>query len=130
MSKYVLANVEIPIEIKEDGDIDTLHSYAQIEIIRQIQSPEEIVRTDLLPIQTQIDNLFIPQNNLTELSNNSSNDNASDISTETDNTSDNDSGIVVHKEEIKPRNKEPHNTTFKNNPKRGGMHNRTAKKHN
>ena len=66
MSKYVLANVEIPIEIKEDGDIDTLHSYAQIEIIRQIQSPEEIVRTDLLPIQTQIDNLFIPQNNLTE----------------------------------------------------------------
>jgi hypothetical protein len=130
MSKYVLANVEIPIEIKEDGDIDTLHSYAQIEIIRQIQSPEEIVRTDLLPIQTQIDNLFIPQNNLTELSNNSSNDNASDISTETDNTSDNDSRIVVHKEEIKPRNKEPHNTTFKNNTKRGGMHNRTAKKHN
>ena len=120
MSKYVLANVEIPIEIKEDGDVDTLHSYAQIEIIRQIKYPEEIVRTDLLPIQTQIDNLFNQQNNLTELSNNSSNDN----------TDDKESEIIVHKEEIKPRKKERQNTTFKNKSQHSKMHNRSAKKQN
>ena len=29
MTKYVLANVDIPIKINEDGKIESLHSYAQ-----------------------------------------------------------------------------------------------------
>ena len=44
MTKYVLANVDIPIKINEDGKIESLHSYAQIEIIKQIDSPEDIIK--------------------------------------------------------------------------------------
>ena len=42
MTKYVLANVEIPIQILEDGTIESMESYAKIHIIREIGSPEEI----------------------------------------------------------------------------------------
>ena len=57
MTKYVLANVDIPIKINEDGKIESLHSYAQIEIIKEIDSPEDIIK-DLPSISDQIDKMF------------------------------------------------------------------------
>tara|TARA_B100000900_G_scaffold179721_1_gene152316 strand:- start:296 stop:649 length:354 start_codon:yes stop_codon:yes gene_type:complete len=57
MTKYVLANVEIPIQILEDGTIESMESYAKIHIIREIGSPEEIT-SNPAPVQEQIEKLF------------------------------------------------------------------------
>lgn len=57
MTKYVLANVEIPILILEDGTIESMESYAKIHIIREIGSPEEIT-SNPAPVQEQIEKLF------------------------------------------------------------------------
>lgn len=57
MTKYVLANVEIPIQILEDGIIESMESYAKIHIIREIGSPEEIT-SNPAPVQEQIEKLF------------------------------------------------------------------------
>ena len=57
MTKYVLANVEVPIKISEDGTIDTLQSFAKIHIIKQIDSPE-VLTSNPLPVQQQVKELF------------------------------------------------------------------------
>ena len=57
MTKYVLANVEIPIQILEDGTIESMESYAKIHIIREIGSPEEIT-SNPAPVQKQNEKLF------------------------------------------------------------------------
>ena len=51
MTKQVLANVDIPIKINEDGKIESLHSYAQIEIIKQTwEVPEKY--DNIVPLYT------------------------------------------------------------------------------
>jgi len=57
MTKYVLANVEVPIKISEDGAIETLQSFAKIHIIKQIEYPE-VLASNPLPVQQQIKDLF------------------------------------------------------------------------
>lgn len=57
MIKYVLANVEVPIQINKDGSIETMQSYAKIHIIKPLSSPDEL-QSNPLPVQEQIDNLF------------------------------------------------------------------------
>lgn len=127
MSKYVLANVEIPIEIKEDGNIDTLHSYAQIEIKKEISSPEDIITQNLPTIQTQIDNLF---NQKDKLSNSCLHTNDSKNELENDNDKEPSSpkeDLIILKTDIKKKEKKMLNTTFKD--KKSFKHNSTAKKY-
>jgi len=57
MTKYVLANVEVPIQINENGSIETMQSYAKIHIIKPLSSPDDL-QSKPLPVQEQIDNLF------------------------------------------------------------------------
>lgn len=57
MTKYVLANVEVPIQINENGSIETMQSYAKIHIIKTLSSPDEL-QSNPLPVHEQIDNLF------------------------------------------------------------------------
>ena len=57
MTRYVLANVEVPIKVSDDGSIETLQSFAKIHIIKQISSPEEII-SHPLPVHIQITELF------------------------------------------------------------------------
>ena len=53
MKKYVLATVEVPIQINEDESVETLQDYANIRIVKSIQSPEEVEKIET-PIQEQI----------------------------------------------------------------------------
>ena len=53
MKKYVLATVEVPIQINEDESVETLQDYANIRIVKSIQSPEEVEKIEK-PIQEQI----------------------------------------------------------------------------
>ena len=48
MTKYVLANVQLPIRIDENGSIETLQPYAQIHVIKEIQSPEDVEPNSLV----------------------------------------------------------------------------------
>lgn len=104
MTKYVLANVDIPIKINEDGKIESLHSYAQIEIIKQIESPEDIIK-DLPSISDQIETLF------------SKNEKKVEEEREPD--------IIVLKKDIKSGKNDMLNTTFKN--RHSYKHNKSAK---
>ena len=104
MTKYVLANVDIPIKINEDGKIESLHSYAQIEIIKEIDSPEDIIK-DLPSISDQIDKMFSKNEKKIE--------------------EEREPEIIVLKKDIKFGKNEMLNTTFKN--KNNYKHNKTAK---
>lgn len=104
MTKYVLANVDIPIKINEDGKIESLHSYAQIEIIKEIDSPEDIIK-DLPSISDQIDKMF------------SKNEKKVKEEREPD--------VIVLKKDIKTGKTDMLNTTFKN--KHSNKHNKTSK---
>lgn len=104
MTKYVLANVDIPIKINEDGKIESLHSYAQIEIIKEIDSPEDIIK-DLPPISDQIDKMF------------SKNEKKVEEEREPD--------VIVLKKDIKLSKNDMLNTTFKN--KQSNKLNKTSK---
>ena len=53
MKKYVLACVEVPIQINEDESIETLQDYASIKIIKSIESPNEVQKIET-PVQEQI----------------------------------------------------------------------------
>ena len=95
MTKYVLANVEIPIKIDEEGNIESLHSYAQIHVLKQINDPEEIVK-NLPSVHEQINQLFSKKE-----------DNE-------DEQEESEDEIIVLKNEIKTENKSLQNTSFKN----------------
>lgn len=97
MSKYVLANVEVPIEVHENGSIETLQFYAKIHLIREIESPNEIV-SNVPPIQEQLERIFSPQ-----------------VEPE----------MMILKNEIKNEPKKYKNTSFKN--KSRFKHNKTSK---
>ena len=99
MSKYVLANVEVPIEVHENGSIDTLKFYAKIHLIREIESPNEIV-SNVPPIQEQLERIFSPQ-----------------VEPEPE--------MMILKNEIKNEPKKYKNTSFKN--KSRFKHNKTSK---
>ena len=129
MTKYVLANVEVPIQINENGSIETMQSYAKIHIIRPLTRPDEL-QSNPLPVQEQIDNLF-KQVSVT--------DNSSELSEEHMETNKEKEDIpekqeesvkeklmTVLKEEIKQGSRKPiKNTSFKS--KKVFKHNRTAK---
>ena len=53
MKKYVLACVEVPIQINEDESTETLQDYANIKIIKSIESPNEVQKIET-PVQEQI----------------------------------------------------------------------------
>ena len=106
MTKYVLANVEIPIEVKDDGSIESLHSYAQIHIIKEIKSPEEIEQS-LPSVHEQIDALF---------SSSSTNEEKKELPTEE---------IILLKKDIKNERRQLVNTSFKN--KKPYKYNKTMK---
>ena len=57
MKKYVLACVEVPIQINEDESIETLQDYANIKIIKSIESPNEVQKIET-PVQEQIKNIL------------------------------------------------------------------------
>ena len=99
MSKYVLANVEVPIEVHENGSIETLQFYAKIHLIREIESPNEIV-SNVPPIQEQLERIFSPP-----------------LEPEPE--------MMILKNEIKNEPKKYKNTSFKN--KSRFKHNKTSK---
>ena len=109
MSKYVLANVEVPIEVHENGSIETLQSYAKIHLIREIESPNEIV-SDVPPIQEQLERIFSPQ---------------VDPEPEPEPEPETEPEMMILKNEIKNEPKKYKNTSFKN--KSRFKHNRTSK---
>jgi len=53
-TKYIYANIKIPIEIKEDGKIEPLREYIDIEFSKCEELPEKK--------KTEIHSLFIQQN--------------------------------------------------------------------
>ena len=57
MKKYVLACVEVPIQINEDESIETLQDYASIKIIKSIESPNEVQKIET-PVQEHIKNIL------------------------------------------------------------------------
>ena len=58
-SRFVMANIKMPIEIKHDKAIVPLHQYSQIYIVSVIDSVDEIVMDKSLPdIITQAERLF------------------------------------------------------------------------
>ena len=63
MKKYVLASVELPIQINEDNSVETLHEFASMKILHEINSPNEIVKNDI-PLHEQINNLLKQQEEL------------------------------------------------------------------
>ena len=100
MTKYVLANVEIPIQILEDGTIESMESYAKIHIIREIGSPEEIT-SNPAPVQEQIEKLF--------------NEKESNNSVKEDKEVEKEPEMTVLREEIHTGSRSPlQNTSFKN----------------
>jgi hypothetical protein len=68
MTKYVLANVQLPIRVNENGSIETLQPYAQIHVIKEIQSPDEVEHNSL-SLQEQIHILFQNINQKQEIEN-------------------------------------------------------------
>ena len=98
MKKYVLASVELPIQINEDNSLETLHEYANMRILHQIDSPEDIIKNDV-PMHEQINNLFKEAEEL-----------------------------KVTKEEIKNyKSLQPKNTSFKQRKNYKHKHNNTSK---
>lgn len=58
-SRFVMANIKMPIEIKHDNAIVPLHQYSQIYIVSVIDSVDEVVMDKSLPdIITQAERLF------------------------------------------------------------------------
>ena len=122
MSKYVLANVEVPIQINIDGSIETLQSYAKIHIIRQLSSPDDL-KTVTLPVQEQIDNLFTTTS--TEDTSLEKEEIIHTEETERDRKT-TDEVLTILKSEMKSGSRPPiKNTSFKS--KKVFKHNRTAK---
>lgn len=110
MTKYVLANVEIPIQILEDGSIESMESYAKIHIIREIGSPEEIT-SNPAPVQEQIEKLF----NEKESNNSVKEDKEVEKEVEKIEESEEEREMMVLREEINAGSRSPlKNTSFKN----------------
>lgn len=101
MTKYVLANVEIPIKIDQDGNVESLHSYAQIHVLKKINDPKEIVK-NLPSVHEQIEKLF------------SKKEDNNNEETQEKKTKQEDEEMIVLKNEIKTENKSLKNTSFKN----------------
>ena len=129
MKKYVLANVEVPIQINENGSIETMQSYAKIHIIKPLSSPDEL-QSNPLPVQEQIDNMFkhiSVTNNSSELPEEQmeSNNEKEEISENKEEPVE-EKLMSVLREEIKQGSRKPiKNTSFKS--KKVFRHNRTAK---
>lgn len=129
MKKYVLANVEVPIQINENGSIETMQSYAKIHIIKPMSSPDEL-QSNPLPVQEQIDNMFkhiSVTNNSSELPEEQmeSNNEKEEISENKEEPVE-EKLMSVLREEIKQGSRKPiKNTSFKS--KKVFRHNRTAK---
>ena len=122
MTKYVLANVQLPIRIDENGSIETLQPYAQIHVIKEIQSPED-VEPNSLSLQEQIQNLFQNKNKKQTIENPINN--TDEKYQETPILED---SIVVLKEEIHTGSRTYlKNTSFKN--RKRYRHNATARKY-
>jgi hypothetical protein len=118
MTKYVLANVQLPIRVDENGSIETLQPYAQIHVIKEIQSPQD-VEPNSLSLQEQIQNLFQNTNQKHTIENPTENK---------DKTPDLKDFMVVSKEEIQAGSRTSlKNTSFKN--RKRYRHNATAKKY-
>ena len=63
MKKYVLASVELPIQINEDNSVETLHEFASMKILHEINSPNDIEK-NYIPLHDQINNLLKQQEEL------------------------------------------------------------------
>ena len=98
MKKYVLASVELPIQINEDNSLETLHEFASMKILHEINSPNEIVK-NALPWHDKINNLLKPQEELK----------------------------VTKKEILEHKSFQPKNTSFKQKKNYKHKHNNTAK---
>lgn len=123
MTRYVLANVEIPIQVNENGDIETLQSYAKVNIIKEIDAPE-LNDTEHLSIDLQIKELFKSQLPDNKEDNNVYNKDINSLNVEEDD-------VMVLKKEIKEKSYNIlKNATFKNHRCKGYRHNTTAKKIN
>lgn len=129
MTKYVLANVEVPIQINENGSIETMQSYAKIHIIRPLTTPDEL-QSNPLPVQEQIDNLF-KQVSVKDDSSELSEEHVETIKEKEDIPEKQEESVkeklmTVLREEIKQGSRKPiKNTSFKS--KKVFKHNRTAK---
>ena len=98
MKKYVLASVELPIQINEDNSLETLHEFASMKILHEINSPNEIVKNEI-PLHDRINNLLKQQEELK----------------------------VTKKEILEHKSFQPKNTSFKQKKNYKHRHNNTAK---
>ena len=101
MKKYVLASVELPIQINEDNSVETLHEFASMKILHEINSPKDIEKNDV-PLHDQINNLLKQQQELK----------------------------VTKKEILEHTSLQPKNTSFKQKKNYKHKHNNTAKVRN
>jgi hypothetical protein len=110
MTRYVLANVQLPIRVDASGGIETMQQYAQIHVIKEILSPDEVEQNPY-SIQEQVQNLF----QKTNIENNQV------VSTETN-------IMTISKEELSSGSRSSlKNTSFKN--RKHYRHNATARQH-
>lgn len=120
MSKYVMAHVEMPIEVKPDGTINPLQGMVKMRITHTIQSIESIDMTDMPPsIQQQIDELLKKEKESSDNNN---------IINQNNNIKGGNAEMVILKEECKKTlQKKTNNCSFKNYKKHNYNHNKTAK---
>jgi hypothetical protein len=99
-SKYVMANVEMPIEITPDNKAIPLHEYSVINIVSIIDSVNNLKKKNVPDIITQSTELFEKQRL----------DNISSTNTDLPH-----SGLFIYPEEIKTKTSlQKRNTSFKN----------------
>ncbi len=105
-SKYVMANVEMPIEITPDNKAIPLHEYSVINIISIIDSVNNLKKKNVPDIITQSTELFEKQ----RLDNISSTDTIPSTNADLPH-----SGLFIYPEEIKTKTSlQKRNTSFKN----------------
>jgi len=97
-SRYVMAQVEMPIEIKADNTIVSLHEYAKIRVNSLLSSKEDIVYPE--PGPSIIEQVSALCNTETHV--NIREQHVVDAAM-----------VVVHKDDIKPRSRSRQNSTFK-----------------
>jgi len=100
-SRYVMAQVEMPIELKPDNTFISLHEYAKIHVKYILSSKDDIVPPEPGPsIIDQITALYEKDSNTKK------------SKPHDENTIDT-IPFIVHKNDIKLRSDTRHNTTFK-----------------
>lgn len=117
MSKYIIARIELPLEIFPDGKYETRQEHSSIDFIKCDELPpkKDLTGIDFSKILESM--MLTPnQNSTTSTNNTSSSSNSS--STNITESKDTNEYEYIPKEMVSKKKREHHlkNSTFKNNP--------------